>query len=147
MGQNDVVVTWLPPTKDGGSPLDKYRIQIWSPGGTPSDTGVPNTMPGDSVTDTETTDLTDGVVEVDHDDTATQHRYEHEDALAGTRYLYRILAMNEVELTSSYTDPEDAETADLDDPRAPTQLRRCRVRNLPSGCTGPHPQRLAEPKP
>ena len=123
MGQNDVTVTWLAPTDDGGSPLDKYRIQIWSPGGTPTDTGVPATMPAVDATDTAATDLTDGVVEVDHNDTATQQTYSHEKALAGTRYLYRVLAINEVPLTSTYSDPEDAETTDLDQPQPPTQLR------------------------
>ena len=128
MGQNKVVLTWNPPAKDGGSPLDKYRIHIWSDGGTPSVTGVPASEPTATTANTSpvpnnATELTDGIVIVDHDGEMAQQKYEHEKAAAGTRYLYRVFAINEVPLTSVGSDSEDAETDALTKPGAPTTLR------------------------
>ena len=128
MGQNKVVLMWNPPAKDGGSPLDKYRIHIWSEGGTPADTGVPATEPTAATENTtpvpaDATELTDGIVVVDHNGETTRQTYEHTKATAGTRYLYRVFAMNEVPLTSTGSDSEGAETAALTKPGAPTTLR------------------------
>ena len=122
MGQNKIVLMWDPPAKDGGSDLDKYRIHIWSDGGTLSETGVPDTEPAVTTAD-DAAVTTDGIVVVDHDSEMARQTYEHEKATAGTRYLYRIFAINKVPLTSTGSDSEDAETAALTKPGAPTGLR------------------------
>ena len=123
MGQNKIVLTWHPSAKTGGKPIDKYRIFVWSDGGTPSETGVPASEPAANATDTAPTALTDGIVEVDHDSEMAMQSYEHSKAKAGTRYLYRVLAINEVPLSSAQSDSEDAETDALTKPKAPTELR------------------------
>lgn len=127
MSQNKIVLTWLPPAKDGGSTIAKYRIWVWSENATDLSavTGVPNASPGDADTTTTPNSVTDGLVEVDHDSETEMQSYEHLKARAGTRYLYKVMALTDSTpaLTSPISDSEDAETDALTKPKAPTQLR------------------------